>query len=142
MPASEDSEEGKVVGISDGDTIKMMLGGKAVKIRLFEIDAPERSQSFGQKARQFTSELAFGKIVRLESHGEDQFGRILGVIILPDGKVLNEEIVKNGFAWKYKYSDNKKLEALESIARQNKSGLWQDEHPIPPWVFRKKNKKK
>ena len=77
---------GRVVGISDGDTITVLNNGRGEKIRLSGIDCPEKGQAFGSKAKQFMSELAFGKDVRIIEHGKDKYRRTLGDVILPDGQ--------------------------------------------------------
>src|SRR5207245_4123938 len=90
---------GRVVGISDGDTIKVLHNGRAEKIRLHGIDCPEKGQPFGTKAKQFTSEMAFGKTVTLHVTDMDRYGRTVADVILPDGRVLNRELVAAGLAW-------------------------------------------
>jgi micrococcal nuclease len=85
---------GKVVGISDGDTLSVLREGKAVKVHLHGIDAPERKQAFGTRARQFTSELAFNQIVTVVVHNTDRYGRLVGEVVLPDGRSLNQELVR------------------------------------------------
>lgn len=128
----------KVVGIKDGDTIELLRNGKTETVRLFGVDTPEKTQPYGQRARQFTSDLAFGKNVRLIVNNTDRYGRTVGTIILPDGRNLNEELVRNGYAWHYKaYSNDLKLANLETDARRYKRGLWQDANPVAPWDFRK-----
>lgn len=77
---------GKVVGISDGDTISVMHKGKAQKVRLAGIDAPEKKQDFGNRAKQFTSDLVFGKIVEVREHDIDRYDRIVGEDYLPHGR--------------------------------------------------------
>jgi len=139
----EKSFSGEVVGITDGDTIKVMYQGKAQKIRLAGIDCPERKQAFGTKAKKFASEKAFKKKVTVEVTGTDRYGRIIGVIILPNGQNLNHELVKAGLAWHYKrYSKDQTLADLEEKAREAKRGLWLHSKPIPPWDFRKTKRKK
>jgi micrococcal nuclease len=93
---------GQVVGISDGDTVSVLREGKAVKIRLHGIDAPERKQAFGPRARQFTSDLAFNQIVTIVVHTTDRYGRLVGEVVLPDGRSLNQELVRPGMAWWYR----------------------------------------
>lgn len=128
----------KVVGVKDGDTIELLQNGKTVTVRLFGVDTPEKTQAYGQRARQFTSDLAFGKSVRLIVNNTDRYGRTVGTILLPDGRNLNEELVRNGYAWHYKaYSNDLKLANLESDARRYKRGLWEDASPVAPWDFRK-----
>ena len=132
------SYQGRVVGITDGDTIKVLIDGKEVVIRLNGIDAPESTQDFGQKAKQVCSELCFGYNVRVEVIDTDKYGRIVADIYLPDGESLNREMVRFGMAWHYKqYSSDEALAMLEEIARKNKRGLWIMSNAIPPWEYRK-----
>ena len=84
---------GRVVGISDGDTISIMHGTRAEKIRLNGIDCPEKRQAFGERAKQFTSKLAFHKDVTVKTFGHDKYGRTIGDVILPDGRMLNQELL-------------------------------------------------
>jgi endonuclease YncB( thermonuclease family) len=70
--------QGKIVGVSDGDTITVMHSGKGEKIRLYGIDCPERRQAFGTKAKQFTSTMAYGKVVEVEPMDTDLYGRTFG----------------------------------------------------------------
>lgn len=130
---------GRVVGVTDGDTITVLRGGVGERIRLNGIDCPEKGQAFGAAAKQATSQLAFGKHVTVQTHGLDKFGRTIADVILPDGVNLNQELVRKGWCWWYrKYApDNLTLEKLEADARASRAGLWRDLNPIPPWVFRK-----
>lgn len=129
----------KVVGVVDGDTIKVVQNDKEYKVRLTEIDCPERHQPYYQKAKELTSDLCFGKKVTITSGTFDRYGRILGEVALPDGRILNEELLRAGMAWQYKqYSKNPFYAKIESEAKQSRRGLWNDKDPIPPWEFRKK----
>lgn len=129
---------GKVVAIQDGDTITILVGRTTHKIRLDGIDCPEKSQAWGTRARQFTSDLAFEKWVSVEYSGKDRYKRILGTVVLPGGKVLNRELLLAGLAWHYKYYNHSEdLANLETIARKARIGLWSDPNPVPPWDFRR-----
>ena len=129
---------GKVVSVTDGDTIKVMRSGKVVKVRLAEIDCPERKQAFGKKAKQFTADLVAGEIVTVKIRDIDRWGRTVGEVFLPDGRSLNRELVKAGLAWWYqKYSDDQTLGELEKSARVKRVGLWGDDQPVAPWEFRR-----
>lgn len=129
----------RIPGITDGDTITVLHNGRGEKVRLNGIDCPERRQAFGTRARGFTSGLAFGKEVTVRVTGKDRYGRCLGDVILPDGRNLNYELIKAGYAWWYrKYAlRDRDLEQLEKEAREAKRGLWSDLHPVPPWEFRR-----
>jgi micrococcal nuclease len=130
---------GKVVGITDGDTIKIFDGKRQLKIRLYGIDCPEKKQPFGTRAKQFTAALVAGKRVRIVTHDKDRYGRIVGEVFLADGTCLNKELLKNGLAWWYRqYALNEKeYAALEAEARDKCIGLWKDKYCRPPWEWRK-----
>ncbi len=90
---------GMVVGVTDGDTIKVMGShNKQVKIHLYGIDCPEKSQAFGKKAKQFTSGMVFGKIVEVDPVTVDRYGRTIALVYDTDGKSLNEELIRAGLA--------------------------------------------
>lgn len=93
--------EGKVVGVADGDTLVVLDGTTQVRVRLHGIDCPERGQAFGAAARRLTSSLAFGKRVTVRERGKDRYGRVLGEVVLPDGRSLDRELVAAGMAWHY-----------------------------------------
>ncbi len=90
---------GHVVGVSDGDTITVLHKGKGERIRLHGIDCPEKRQAFGNRAKQFTSNLVFAKTVTVQGVDRDRYGRTVGVVLLPDGRSLNHELVRAGLAW-------------------------------------------
>ena len=130
---------GKVVGLSDGDTISVLREGKAVKVRLHGVDTPEKAQAFGTQARKLTGDLVFQQTVTVVIRDTDRYGRVVGEVLLPDGRSLNQELVKAGMAWWYRqYAPNDTtLAQLEAEARTAKHGLWADANPIPPWEWRK-----
>lgn len=128
----------KVIAIKDGDTVELLKDGKPLRVRLLGVDAPEKNQDYGTAARQFTADLCFGKMVNLIVDGSDRYGRTVGTILLPDGRSLNNELVRNGYAWHYKaYSHDETLAQLEVEARRNRRGLWEKPNAVAPWEFRK-----
>ena len=129
--------QGKVVGVSDGDTITVLHHGKGEKIRLYGIDCPEKSQAFGKRAKQFTSNMVFGKTVEVRPITTDRYGRTIAWVHV-NKRVLNEELLTAGLAWHYKrYSSERHLAELEIEARRAKAGLWSDPHAVPPWDYRR-----
>ena len=136
-PAEEFS--GKVVGVSDGDTITVLRNRTPIKVRLHGIDCPEIGQDFGSRAKAFTSELVFGQVVKVVPWDTDRYGRTVADVILADGRILNHELVRAGLAWWYrKYApDIGTLAELEAAARDAKRGLWSQPNPVPPWEWRK-----
>ena len=140
--STEQQINGKVVGVSDGDTIKVFDGAREFKIRLSGIDAPESRQAFGQKSKQNLSNLIFGKTVTVTWNTIDRYGRVLGKVIFKDGDVCLQQI-ENGLAWHYKKYENEQAEddrklyaAAEVRARKARVGLWSDPSPTPPWTER------
>lgn len=131
----------KVVAVTDGDTITVLDHNKEQhKVRLGEIDAPEKKQAFGTKAKDALVEKVFDKYVRLKGKKTDRYGRwIRGVYI--DRRCINVEMVQEGWAWHYKeFSNTDTYAHAEENAREVRCGLWQDDDPIPPWEFRKHKK--
>jgi micrococcal nuclease len=133
---SVDSLTGRVVKVTDGDTITVLVESRQVKVRLSEIDAPEHGQDFGQKSKDALADLVFGKDVRVVTHGEDRYGRTIGDVFVGQTNV-NEQLVEDGWAWNFlKYSKSKRLAELEMEARQAKKGLWAGKTPVAPWDYR------
>jgi len=110
------------------------MNGKQEVVRLAHIDSPEKKQPFGNKAKQYVSDLCFGKYVKIGNNlKRDRNKRILAEIILPNGINVNKELVKNGLAWHFKkYSKDNIYAQLELKARSQKTGLWKDKNPIAP----------
>ncbi len=129
--------QAEVVGIKDGDTIVVLRDKREIDIRLNGVDCPEKGQAFGTKAKQWTAMAAFGQMVTVKETSLDKYGRTVADVILPDGKSLNREIVRAGFAWWFRrYSNDQMLKQLEEEARAAKRGLWFDKEPMTPWDFR------
>ena len=129
---------GRVVKVSDGDTVTVLDAAKAQhRIRLNAIDAPEKSQAFGQKSKERLSSLVFGKDITATWKSKDKYGRILGTVFVgPED--INLAMVRDGFAWHYRRFDNSPAyAAAEAEARRGRLGLWRDSAPIPPWEFRR-----
>ena len=134
---------GKVVGVTDGDTITFLSAGNVEeKIRLAGIDAPEKAQPFGQAAKQKLSDLVYGHQVVVDWSKRDRYGRIVGKVLIGDQDACLEQ-VKSGMAWHYvKYSveqspdDRSAYAAAEATARSTRIGLWSETAPVPPWDWR------
>ncbi|HEY9196272.1 MAG TPA: thermonuclease family protein [Mucilaginibacter sp.] len=132
----------KVVKIKDGDTLGLLSpDNQELTVRLAEVDCPEKTQAFGQAAKKFTSDICFGKYVKLVGNVHDRYGRTVALVLLEDGTNVNYQLVKNGYAWQYKqYSQSAELAGYEQQARQNHLGLWADASPTPPWEYRREKK--
>jgi endonuclease YncB( thermonuclease family) len=156
--ARADILAGRVVGVSDGDTITVLDNAKIQhKIRLAAIDAPEKGQAFGERAKENLSRLVFGRDVRVDWRKTDRYGRLVGTVWVapPDvscgrkadcPKTLDAGLAQLtlGLAWHFKrYANEQKLQQREQYAfaeeeaRAERAGLWGDVNPVPPWEWRK-----
>lgn len=140
-PATIEEFSGKVVSLSDGDTLTVLKDRKQIKVRVEGIDAPEKSQAFGNKSKNALADLIGRKEVAIHATGTDKYGRTLARVIF-DGRDISELMVARGMAWHYKeYSDDETLAELEDKARASKLGLWAEPDALPPWEFRKNRSK-
>jgi endonuclease YncB( thermonuclease family) len=132
---------GKVVGVIDGDSIKVLHDGRQEQIRLWGIDCPEKNQDFGTKAKQATSTLVFAKTVEVEPVTTDRYGRTVAFVRV-GVTLVNEELIRQGLAWVYtRYCDRpicQGWKVLEAEAREKKRGLWSMSDAVPPWEFRRR----
>jgi endonuclease YncB( thermonuclease family) len=129
--------DGKVVKIADSDTLTVLDGSQVQhKIRLAGIDAPEKGQPFGTKARENLAAKVFGQVVHVEVIDVDRYHREVGRIYLGE-RFINAEMVRDGFAWRYpQYDKPGEFTAAEDDARKHRRGLWSDPHAEPPWEWR------
>lgn len=133
--------KGKIIRISDGDTAILLESDNTQhKIRLHGIDAPEKGQPYGNKSKEYLSELIADKTVTVDVKGKDQYKRVLGVIYLGEMNI-NAEMIRSGYAWNYKYSKDKYYIKLQEKAKAEKKGLWKDKNAIDPWQWRKEKRK-
>nr|WP_246883735.1 thermonuclease family protein [Pseudomonas koreensis] len=134
---SADNFRGVTVAVLDGDTVEVLTDQhEQRRIRLAGIDAPEKSQAYGQRSKQNLASMVAGKLVDVVDHGRDQYGRTVGSLSV-GGLDVNAEQVKAGYAWAYtRYNRDSKLAALEENARRRHVGLWRDSKPIAPWEYR------
>lgn len=134
---------GKVVGISDGDTITVLDANKRQhKIRLSGIDAPEKGQDFSSKSKTNLSNLVLGQIVTIIGEKIDRHGRRVGKVLI-DGQDANLAQLKAGLAWHFKIyareltvADRKLYADAELEARKVKLNIWSVATPLAPWDFR------
>lgn len=133
----------KVVAISDGDTLTCLTAERTqIKVRLAEIDTPEKAQPYGQKSKDALSTLVFGKQVTLATQTKDRYGRTVARVSAA-GQDANREMVRLGAAWVYRqYSKDKSLLAVEAEAQASRRGLWAlpQADIVAPWEWRKAGK--
>lgn len=144
LPAFAGELRGRVVGIADGDTLTLLVDGHDQhRVRLAEIDAPEKGQPYGQRSRQVLSGLVFGKTIRVVTAGTDRYGRHIGRAFAPREPAeidVSAEMVRQGAAWVFdRYSTDPSLYELQDQARTNRRGLWSlpAADQIAPWDWRK-----
>ena len=139
LPALAETLSGRVVAIADGDTLTVLTKGREqVRVRLSDIDTPERRQPYGQRARERLSDLAFGKQVQVVVRDTDRYGRTVGRV-WADGMDVNAAMVRDGAAWVYRrYSQDEGLRQAEDEARTARRGLWglPEAERTPPWEWR------
>ena len=127
----------KVLAVLDGDTVLVLRNNRPVKLRLAEIDAPEKAQTFGETSKRSLSDMVLGKQVKVSSQAVDKYGRMVAHLGL-DGLDVNAEQIRRGMAWEYShFHGNQILVALQEEAKQVPRGLWALSNPMPPWEWRK-----
>lgn len=152
--ANAEMLQGRVIAVSDGDTVTVLDPDRNQhKIRLMGIDAPEKTQAYGQRSKQHLSNLVFGKDVLIEWHKRDRYQRIVGKIFVakPDCSTCDMTVdvgleqIRSGLAWWYRqyakeqaYEDRLSYDAVEAEAHARQIGLWSDPDPMPPWDYRHK----
>jgi endonuclease YncB( thermonuclease family) len=139
--------QGKVIKVTDGDTVNVLTSDNQThKIRLSGIDAPEKTQAFGNKSKQALEDDIGGKTVTVEYNKLDKYQRIVGKITM-NGKDINLHQIQRGLAWHYKrYEKEQEVEDrsiyanAEYVAQRDKLGLWTESNPMPPWDYRKQKR--
>lgn len=127
---------GEVVRILNGDTLEVLVDRKPVRIRLAQIDAPERGQPFGTRSQQALSRFIARKVVRVREYGRDRHGRVIGTVC-DGGLDVGRAMVAEGYAWADPVSIiDASLLTLEGEARGRMRGLWAEKEPVPPWDWR------
>lgn len=133
---------GKVIQVTDGDTLVIFVDRMQVKVRLSGIDAPERGQPFGNRSRRHLSDVVSGQSVEVRSEKKDRYGRVVGKI-MHSGRDINLEQVRAGMAWWYEYykedqskPDQAAYREAEDLARRENIGLWSQPNPINPTDWR------
>jgi len=130
-----------VIAIADGDTLTARCGDRGtheqVKVRLAEIDAPEKAQPFANRSRQSLASLCFQEIATIRPVSKDKYGRTVARVEC-QGTDTNLHQAATGMAWAYtKYLSDPAIKQAEDAARKERAGLWKDAEPMAPWEWRK-----
>lgn len=128
---------GKVIRVSDGDTILLQSGSQRIKVRMYGIDAPELKQNYGEDSKNYLEKRILNKNVNVKVINEDKYGRKVGKVFYKN-KDINLEMIKTGNAWFYEYHAKKEKEYRKASksAQEQKLGLWKDKNPQNPRNFR------
>ena len=138
--AAETFFDARVVGVIDGDTIDVLVGADLRRIRIADIDTPERGQPWAQRSKQALSRRVFGKEVRINEVAVDAYGRTVGEVYA-ENVCVGCELVREGHAWVYRaYAKDPVLLELEAEAREGRRGLWglPEASRVPPWEWRRR----
>lgn len=131
--------QGEAIRVIDGDTIEVLQNKTPVRVRLLNIDAPEKKQPFGRWSTNQLKALLAGQSVTVFYTQTDRYGRVLGRVVTANGTEANRQQVLKGAAWVYdRYNTDNSLPALQREAQKQKRGLWADNQPVPPWEWRHK----
>lgn len=131
-----------VIKVVDGDTILVSYKGKSLRVRLWGIDTPEWRQPFSKSAKKYTAKLIEGTEVQLEEKDWDDYGRLVAIVTTKKKECVNEALLRAGLAWVHIYYCKEAIcdswYEIERKARKKRSGLWRDDSPTPPWVWKRK----
>lgn len=126
-----------VVGITDGDSLTARCENETIKIRLAEIDAPEKGQARGARSKQHLSDVCFEKRAEVRPQTKDRYGRTVARVLC-DGVDSNAEQIRAWMAWVFdKYVTDTTLYVFQDAARGERRGLWSDADPVAPWEWRR-----
>lgn len=129
-----------VTAVQDGDTLTVTCPDGRVKVRLVEIDAPERTQPYSRISTNSLRTLCLGQPARLDRHGIDRYGRTLARVHCA-GVDANAEQIRRGLAWAFtRHLTDPEIARIELEARAQRRGLWRADQPIAPWDFRSQHR--
>ena len=128
---------GKVIRVSDGDTILIQSGSQKIRVRMYGIDAPELKQKYGEESKKYLEKRIMDKNVDIKVINQDQYGRKVGKVFYKN-KDINLEMLETGNAWFYEYHAKHEKDYRKAFknAKEEKLGLWKDKNPQNPRNFR------
>lgn len=138
IACGEDMISGKVISVIDGNTFEIINDeGEQYKIILFGVDCPELGQPFSGEAKKELEKLILKQKVTVEIKGKDRHGTRLGVVIVKNKVDPRMILLKNGLAWTSEHNPLSDLEELRLEATMRRSGIWKENNPTPPWIYRR-----
>jgi endonuclease YncB( thermonuclease family) len=132
---------GRVVTVIDGDTVRVLTSKRIIKVRLYGIDCPEKKQPFGKEAKKALRQRVFGKVVNFQERDKARDGLAVAVLMTPDGRDVNRELVQAGSCWALEDHVADYAKDMQE-AREARRGLWQDPNPISPENWRRIKQRK
>jgi len=140
FPANANPGEihGKIISVIDGNTIEFVgVENDTFKLVLNGIDCPELGQAFGDVAKTYLEKLVVGKEAVVVIEGKDRFGNKIGSVRLNKGRDPRLELLEQGLAWTSEKNPNPQFETIKEMAKSAGKGLWQQQNPEAPWIFRR-----
>ena len=129
---------GKVSSVIDGNTFEMKADdNESYKIMLFGIDCPELGQEFGEKAKKSLEKMILNKKVTVNIQGKDRWGNRLGIALIEGAIDPRYDLLEAGLAWTAERDPIQELETIKEKAREKGKGLWKEQDPTPPWIYRR-----
>ena len=133
----------RVITVHEGDRLTIRHDGRSETIHLKDIDCPELKQPYGKQAKHATAAFVGNREIVVRALTRDKRGWTSAEVLLPDGRNVGRELVKEGLAWWQKSgSGDRSLGDLEELARAEAKGLWSEPNPVPPWKWKQKSKVK
>lgn len=131
-------QEGKVTTVLDGNTLEIIDQNKEIqRVQLTGIDCPELNQEYGDQAKLFLEKLVLNKKITFQITGKDRLGNRQGIVLINGSRDIRMELLKEGLAWTAERNSDPELEPLRQTAADSRKGLWSQENPIAPWIFRR-----
>lgn len=128
------------MGVTDGDSIRMLHEGRQERVRPHGTDCPEKGQDFETKAKHTTSLLVFAKVVDVQPVPRDRYGRRVASVRVCN-TLVSEELIRQGVTWVFTRYCHRAIceewQVLEAEAQEKRRGLCSMPNTIPPWEFRR-----
>ena|SRR5688500_15223519 len=129
---------GTVTAVHDGNTLSMTANdGEKYRVVLMGIDCPELEQPYGREAKQLLEGLVLSREIVFEVHGKDRLGNHVGIVLIEDGEDVRLQLLAEGLAWTAERDPIGDLEAIRLGAMRERKGLWEQDDPVAPWLFRR-----
>ncbi len=126
----------KVISVIDGNTIQIMTtDGERVQILLYGVDSPDEGQKFSMEAKKLLESLLLNKMVTLIDRGKDRYGNRIAEVTAKGVNDPQRELLRSGLAWTS--GPDEEMESLKEHARKQGLGIWAEENPLPPWLYRR-----